>query len=123
MAVGSESRVVEMTKAGNARWVPVGLLLMAGVLLIVLLMRAQVGLAPAHSMHLITGPGAAAGPAAQTNSNSAVVSEQTVTPIGSGMPLSAPKSATQQPVSENPAAPGSAKCPSESGSGLPCSIP
>jgi hypothetical protein len=114
--------MLAMTKAANARLVPVGLLLMAGVLLIVLLMRAQVGLAPAHSMHQIMGAGAAAAPAAQTNANSAIVSEQTITAIGSSAPLSAPKSATQQPVIENPAAPGSAKCPT-SGSGLPCSIP
>lgn len=114
---------MEMTKARNRVLVPIGLLLAAGVLLIVLLMR-QVVLAPAPTMHQITwtGTSAAAAPAVQASPNSAAASEQTITAIGSTAPLTAPKPATQ-PASESAPAPGSTKCPSQPGSGLPCSIP
>jgi hypothetical protein len=113
-----------MTKARNAVLVPFGLILMAGVLLIVVLLRAQVAFAPAATIHQISWSApAAAAPAAQANSNSAVVSQQTIKSIGSSAPLPAPQPATQQPAAESVPAPGSAHCPTQPGSGLPCTMP
>ena len=114
-----------MSGAATARLVPTRLLLVAAVLLVVLVIRAQIVLAPAPPMHLVTGAGAAAAtaPAAQASSNSAAVSEQTIRAIGSSNPLSPPRPATQPPASETKPAPGSVRCPSHPTSGLPCTIP
>jgi hypothetical protein len=113
-----------MTRAKNAGLVPTALVLLAGVLLVVLLFRAQAGLAPAPRLHQVTSVGSgAATSASQTSSNSAASSKQTITPIGSTAPISSGQGTSQQPISENKPVPGTAQCPSARGSGLPCRIP
>jgi hypothetical protein len=111
-----------MTKTWNAKLLPTALLVMVGVLLVVLLIRAQIALAPVPTGHqlTLTGPGA---PAAQTSSNPAAQTQQTVQSNGTTAPLSGPTPGPQNPVSESTPAPGSARCPSQAHSGLPCTIP
>jgi hypothetical protein len=116
---------MEMSKARNAVLVPTGLLVMAGVLLFVLLIRAQIVMAPAPTMHhaTLTAPGGAPGPGAQGSSNTAATSQQTITSNGSTKPLAPPTAGTPPNASESLPTPGSAQCPSAPGSGLPCKIP
>jgi hypothetical protein len=101
---------MEMSKARNALLVPTALLLVAGVLLIVLLIRAQVVLAPTPTTY-------------HGSSNPAPISQQTITANGSTTPLAPPTAVTPPQASESMPTPGSAQCPSAPGSGLPCKIP
>ncbi|MFI5282989.1 MAG: hypothetical protein ACHQ0J_07655 [Candidatus Dormibacterales bacterium] len=118
-----------MTNARNVLLVPAGLILMGAILLIVVLLRAQIALVPAPSTHQLNwfgpAPAAAAAPAlnANSSSNSTVVTQQTIKWIGTSAPLTAPRPATQQPADGSAPAPGPARCPTQSGSGLPCVIP
>ena len=115
-----------MARARNAVIMPAGLVLMAAVLLLFLLLHAQVVFAPTPAMHQATSnaPAPAAAPADRTTMASpAAASEQTITYIGSSKPVAGPKPASQQPVSQSVPPAGSARCPSEPGSGLPCRIP
>jgi cytoskeletal protein RodZ len=101
---------MEMSKVRNTLLVPTALLLVAGILLIVLLIRAQVVLAPMPTTY-------------HGSSNPAPISQQTISSQGSTAPIAAPTAGTQPQPSESSPAPGSAQCPSAPGSGLPCKIP
>jgi hypothetical protein len=115
---------MEMSRARNAVLVPTGLLVLAGVLLFVLLVRTQIVMAPAPAMHRATlpAPVSAAGPGAQTGSNSAATSQQTISSNGSTTPL-APAAGAPPQASQTLPSPDSAQCPQAPGSGLPCKIP
>ena len=101
---------MEMSKVRNTVLVPTALLLVAGVLLIVLLIRAQVVLAPTPTTY-------------HGSSNPAPISQQTITANGSTTPLAPPAAGAPPQASESMPTPGSAQCPSAPGSGLPCKIP
>ena len=113
-----------MTRSAKALVVPTGVVLVAALILLVLLARAQMYLAPGPVPHHLTvGAPAAAAPASQAAAGSASITIQPLHEIGPGAPLSAPRPATQQPAAEAPPAPGSAACPTDAGSGLPCRAP
>lgn len=111
-----------MTKTRNAKLLPGALFVMVGVLLVVLLIRAQIALAPIPTGHQVTLTGPVA-PAAQTSSNSTAQTQQTVQSNGTSAPLSGPTAGPQKPISESAPAPASAQCPPQAHSGLPCRIP
>jgi hypothetical protein len=112
-----------MTQAKNILLVPLGLVVMAGVLLIVVLLRAQLSLAPAPTAHQAGWSAPAAAAQAQVNTTSSSNSAQAITPIGTGAPLSAPKPASQQPAAESMPTPGTGHCPVQPRGGLPCVMP
>src|ERR1700674_1636511 len=85
---------MEMSKVRNTVLVPTALLVVAGVLLIALLIRAQVVLAPTPTMY-------------HGSSNPAPISQQTITAQGSTTPLAprrrcATGAPTQHPVPSKP---------------------
>ena len=110
-----------MTKTRNAKLLPTALLVMVGVLLVVLLIRAQIALVSTPTGHQVTLTGPVA-PAAQTTSNPAPQTQQTVHSNGTAAPFSGPTAGPQKPISESTPAPGSAQCPSQPHSGLPCTM-
>ena len=112
-----------MTQAKNALLVPLGLILMAGVLLVVVLLRAQLLLAPAPTTHQAGWSAPAVAAQAQVNTSSSSNSAQAITTIGTSAPLTAPQPATQQPAAESAPTPGTGHCPAQPGSGLPCVMP
>ncbi len=113
-----------MTRGAKALVVPTGVILAAALILLVLLARTQMYLAPGPGQHHLTvGAPAAAAPASQAAAGSASITIQPLHEIGQSAPLSAPRPATQQPAADAPAAPGSATCPPDAGSGLPCRAP
>ena len=103
----------------NAKLLPTAVLVMLGVLLAVLLIRAQLAVVSTPTGHQVTLTGPAA-PAAQPSS--APQTQQTVQSNGTAAPLSGPTPGLQKPISESTPAPGSAQCPSQPRSGLPCTM-
>jgi hypothetical protein len=116
-----------MTRARNHVFFPLWLFIAAGVVLIALLGRTQIVLAPAPNLH----PATLSAPAAdvpqpvqaRSNSSSTLNTEQAVTWIGTSAPLAPPAGTTQPAAPLPPEGPGPAHCPAPADSGLPCVKP
>jgi hypothetical protein len=109
-----------MTRTKNVSLVPLWVVLVVGVLLLALLGRTQIVLAPA-TLRMNTTQIAA--PAPMHSSSSAAESQQSLKALGSSAPISGSTGTVQGPASQAPDTSGKATCPSVAGSGLPCVKP
>jgi hypothetical protein len=99
-------------------------LLVAALLLLAVLTQLKPVAAPAPerlpASATVSGP--ASSPAAPANVSAGAITQRTITRSQPVAPAPAPPATNQQPVSQAPAA-GSAQCPAQAGSGLPCQEP